>query len=180
MNLENDLRLYIQRYPHEEFLVSRCLDLVEKTNVNVFDRKTFSPGHFTTSSIILSPDGSEVLLTHHKFLNRWLQLGGHFENDDNILDSAIRETIEESGIDDIFALSNQILDIDIHEIPYNVSKNEPNHLHYDIRYLLQAKNKNFLVSDESNDLRWFSFEDVKSLENDDMIKMINKIPDLYK
>lgn len=180
MNLENDLHLYLERYPHEEFLVSKYLDLIEKTNVNVFDRKTFSPGHFTTSSIVLSPNLDAVLLTHHRFLNKWLQLGGHCEGDDTLLMSAIREAVEESGINDIIALNNDILDIDIHEIPENKTKNEPTHLHYDIRYLLQAKSEEFLVSDESNDLKWFSFEEVKNLKNDDIMKMINKAMDLYK
>jgi len=94
--------------------------------------------------------------------------------------SAIREAVEESGINDIITLNNDILDIDIHEIPENKIKNEPIHLHYDIRYLLQAKNENFLVSSESNDLKWFTFEEVKNLKNYDTMTMINKAMDLYK
>jgi 8-oxo-dGTP pyrophosphatase MutT (NUDIX family) len=180
MNLKKDLILYLQKYPNEELIITKCLDLLQKTDINVFDRKTFSPGHFTTSSILLSPDCNEVLLTHHKFLNKWLQLGGHFESDDSLLNSAIREAIEESGIYDIFALGTNIFDVDIHEIPENKDKNEPSHLHYDIRYLLQAKNKNFLISSESNDLKWFTFQEIKNSSNEDMIKIINKIPDLYK
>ena len=115
------------------------------------------------------------MLTHHKFLNKWLQLGGHLEEDQSFIGSAIRESIEESGIKNIKPVINEILDIDIHEIPENVKKNEPKHFHYDIRYLLQSDIEDFIVSDESNALEWMNFNDAKKYSEASMGRMINKI-----
>ena len=57
------------------------------------------PGHITASTLVLDDDGSQVLLTLHPRLGRWVQLGGHCEDDDgDILAAALREATEESGV----------------------------------------------------------------------------------
>ena len=45
------------------------------------------------------------------------------------------------------------LDLDVHAIP--ARREEPLHLHWDVRFLLQAAaGQSLVVSPESNDLRW--------------------------
>ena len=46
----------------------------------VFER-AHRVGHFTGSAWLVSRDGARVLLTHHRKLNAWLQLGGHADGD---------------------------------------------------------------------------------------------------
>ncbi|MCH8619712.1 NUDIX hydrolase [Undibacterium sp. TS12] len=111
-----------------------------------------SAGHITASAWILSPDGKAALLTHHKKLNRWLQLGGHLEDDPDIRAAAAREAREESGIESLQLLSDALFDVDVHPIP--ARKNEPEHYHYDLRFLFQSPVTEFRVSDESHDLAW--------------------------
>ncbi|MFK7997341.1 MAG: NUDIX hydrolase [Granulosicoccus sp.] len=130
-------------------------------------------GHITASAWVLSPIPSAVLLTHHKKLNRWLQLGGHIENDSTIHQAAHREAVEESGIDRINILDDSIFDIDIHEIPARKGISE--HLHYDIRFLFQAESTEFIVSSESNELAWIKLTSIESLLPDDsMLRMWHK------
>ena len=93
-------------------------------------------------------------MTHHKKLNKWLQLGGHSDGDPDTWKVALREATEESGIDNIAFVTRQIFDIDIHTIPENLKKNEPEHKHYDVRFLLKAPTEDFVVSEESNFLKW--------------------------
>ncbi|ABV78466.1 (Di)nucleoside polyphosphate hydrolase-like protein [Rickettsia bellii OSU 85-389] len=120
-----------------------------------------SMGHFTASAFLLNHDQTKFLLMHHKKLNKWLQLGGHCESDD-ILTEAIREAREESGINEIEAVSNNIFDIDVHYIPQ--TPKEPSHYHYDIRFLLKTiNNDNFIKNNESHELKWFSFSDYPQL-----------------
>ncbi len=110
-------------------------------------------GHVTASAWILSPDGRSALLTHHKKLNRWLQLGGHTDDaDTSIQAAATREAREESGMTDLLLLSDRLFDIDVHPIPARGS--EPGHYHYDLRFLFQAQHVDFTVSEESHDLAW--------------------------
>lgn len=124
-----------------------------RNDTNPFDRKNFA-GHVTGSGFLLSPDLQSVLLTHHAALDKWLQFGGHADGEADIRNVALRETEEESGKDDIGLLSAAMFDVDIHEIPENLRKGEPRHLHYDIRYLLQARSLDFTVSHESKALQW--------------------------
>lgn len=110
-------------------------------------------GHVTASAWILSPDQQSALLTHHKKLNRWLQLGGHTDDaDTSIQAAATREAREESGMTDLLLLGDTLFDIDVHPIPARGS--EPAHDHYDLRFLFQAQHVDFTVSEESHDLAW--------------------------
>jgi|GEM_PF-1190354 len=118
-------------------------------------------GHFTASAFLLSTDKTKFLLTHHKKLNKWLQLGGHCESN-NILEEAIREVKEESGFHKIEVISDKIFDIDVHYIPHTVK--ESAHYHYDIRFLLKTTDSdNFIKNNESHELKWFSFSDYPQL-----------------
>lgn len=130
-------------------------------------------GHITASAWVLSPDRTNVLLTHHKKLNRWLQLGGHIEDDATIQEAALREAVEESGIEDIHLIEDSIFDIDAHLIParYEV----PEHFHYDIRYLFQVERTDFVISDESNELAWIKLTEVGHLVRDEsVVRMCRK------
>ena len=97
--------------------------------------------------------GDRVLLAHHRKLGRWLQPGGHSDGDPDTLAVALREAREESGLD-VRALDDAIFDIDVHRIP--ARGREPAHLHFDVRFLVQAEHDRFRVSDESHALAWVS------------------------
>lgn len=163
---------YCQQHPGESSVVDELASFVE-ANTDCFER-TLLCGHVTGSAWLVSDDGSKVLLTHHKKLNRWLQLGGHADGSADILQVALREAKEESGLADIELARAGIFDIDIHAIP--ARKNEPEHLHYDVRFALQAKgSQQFLLSDESNQLAWVPVRRLAELVADEsMLRMAEK------
>jgi 8-oxo-dGTP pyrophosphatase MutT (NUDIX family) len=140
--------------------------------------RTNLKGHITGSALLLSPDMAKTLLTHHAFLNKWLQFGGHADGDPDIAGVALRETQEESGIDDVELLTPYIVDIDVHEIPDRPERNEPAHIHYDIRYITRAKTVDFKISEESHNLRWFDIDALATVKLDlNMNRMIAKWQD---
>ncbi len=137
---------------------NEMLSFIE-TEKNCFER-TLSKGHMTASAWLLNQDGSMVLLLHHAKLDRWFQLGGHADGDSDLLQVALKEAMEESGLDYIHPISHEIFDIDIHLIPENPK--ECAHYHYDVRFLLQATGNEEIKSNrESKSLRWID----KNLEN---------------
>jgi 8-oxo-dGTP pyrophosphatase MutT (NUDIX family) len=115
-------------------------------------------GHFTGSAWLVSADGERVLLTHHRKLERWLQLGGHADGDTDLARVALREAEEESGLDRL-SVEAEPFDLDRHRIP--ARGDEPEHWHYDVRYVVRASsNEAFVLSEESHALAWRSIREV--------------------
>lgn len=128
---------------------------------DVFERR-HPPGHFTGSAWLVSADGARVLLTHHRKLGRWLQLGGHADGDEDLAQVALREAEEESGLGGL-VLEGGIFDLDRHAIPTRGA--EPEHWHYDVRYVVRATGSEaFAVSEESLELAWV---DIASIAGDE-------------
>lgn len=109
-------------------------------------------GHFTGSAWLVDRAGGRVLLTHHRKLGRWLQLGGHADGDVELAQVALREAQEESGLTGL-SVEPDLFDIDRHWIPER--REVPGHWHYDLRYVVRASdNEDYVVSEESLELAW--------------------------
>ena len=177
-NLATLLEDYIIEYPHEN-ASTNMLDFYNKDG-NSFSKDN-KKGHFTGSAWIVSPDRSMVLMTHHRKLNMWLQLGGHADGLDDLISVAIREAKEESGFDNFVLVSEKIFDLDIHKIP--AISEGPIHLHYDVRFLLEAdpKDNRIVVSDESHDVRWIPLDKILSRNPEEsMQRMVKKTSALFR
>lgn len=137
---------------HQKHFADQLIDLA-RTESRASFRDCF-PAHLTASALITDGDGERVLLCHHRKLNKWLQLGGHADGSWDIAGAALREAQEESGLTDLrWRISKDPVDLDIHLIP--ARKDEPEHWHYDIRFLLVAPcPESIQVSSESLSLRW--------------------------
>ena len=170
--LIDQLNDYLLRHPEEGETVAEFMGFVT-SEPGCFER-ALAAGHITGSAWVVNKDGSEILLTHHRKLDRWLQLGGHADGDSDVLSVAMKEAEEESGLRDFTHIGQGIFDIDIHPIPER--KGEPEHLHYDVRYVLRANGcTEYTVSDESHDLRWVKPEEVETLTTEpSMMRMVAK------
>lgn len=147
--------------------VRRLLETVAPEVATPVDRETFlefaagtadccerssTHGHFTGSAWLVSADGRRVLLTHHRKLGRWLQLGGHADGDGDLARVALREAEEESGLGGL-RLEGGVFDLDRHLIPARGA--EPAHWHYDVRFVVRATDdEQFVVNEESHALAW--------------------------
>jgi len=169
---------YFARYPVEKTAQSILSFL--QADKNPFSRKNHR-GHFTGSAWIVNPDKSKILMTHHKKIGKWLQLGGHADDEEDLLKVSQREAKEESGLNNFVILSKEIFDMDIHEIPAIGA--EPRHLHYDIRFLLEADpdRESITVSDESYDVAWIELDKIQQINSEESImRMVKKTKILYQ
>jgi 8-oxo-dGTP pyrophosphatase MutT (NUDIX family) len=133
-------------------------------------QRTCLEGHLTASALVLDASGERALLTFHKKLGRWLQLGGHCDGDANLAGAALREAREESGIDEL-AIDPVPVDLDIHAIP--ARPGEPRHLHLDTRFFVWARSgARERMSEESIDLRWFGATELERLDTDDSVRRL--------
>src|SRR5882672_1965365 len=116
MNRHSLIRLlqsYTTEFAEEKKFVLSFLELLNQENS--FQR-THLPGHITGSAWVVNPEKTKTLLVHHAKLNKWVQPGGHADGDENILNVALREAEEETGLKDMKPAEG-IFDLDIHLIP---------------------------------------------------------------
>jgi len=150
--LHHALRDYLRRWPTEAAVVDLFGGLLDEGGpADPFMRERLA-GHFTAASWLVDGSGTRVLLTHHRKLDRWLQLGGHADGDRDLARAALKEAEEESGLTGL-AIEPPIFDLDRHWIPER--GDVPGHWHYDARYVVHAREtEDYIVSDESHDLAW--------------------------
>lgn len=148
--LSIELADYRRRWPEESDTVADFAELLGDGE-DPFLRERLA-GHFTGAAWLVSADGRRILLTHHRKLDRWLQLGGHADGDRDLRRVALKEAEEESGLSGL-SIDAGIFDLDKHWIPEH--KGVPGHWHYDVRYVVRAgDDETFAVSDESHALAW--------------------------
>jgi len=111
------------------------------------------PGHVTASALVLDDTGTRVLLTLHPRLGRWVQLGGHCDDDDgDIVAAALREATEESGVAGL-RIVPELAAVHVH--PVTCSLGLPTR-HLDLQFVAHAPpDAQIAISDESDDLRWW-------------------------
>jgi len=174
------LDAHLVRWPEDHVRVDHVRQFV-RNHPDCFER-TCVEGHVTGSAWIVSPDGGAVLLTHHRKLDRWLQLGGHADGDPDVFAVALREAREESGLEAFDVpqgdAGRRPLDVDVHVIP--ARGREPAHLHHDVRFLLiAAPGQRIAASDESHDLRWIPLADLPRYSTEgSLLRMAERAPRL--
>ncbi|MFD4138479.1 NUDIX hydrolase [Streptomyces sp. NPDC058572] len=129
---------YLAFHPDDKGQLTPILGLLD-AEADLTSRKEFR-GHATAGAILADPV-SRVLHIRHLVLDRWLLPGGHLEHDDTrLVDAAQRELSEETGISAsvVVPAGSRPLHIDVHTIPANDAKSEPEHRHIDFRYLFRT------------------------------------------
>lgn len=158
---------YLDRHPGEVddmALLSYALD----EGHAVTSRKEFRIGHVTVGAAVVDPEG-RVLMIRHKALGKWLLPGGHIEPEDSsLLGASLRELEEETGIlwqKVVSPPAHEVapVDIDIHKIPADPDKGEPEHHHFDFRYAHWIEDTGVrLQLEEVTDFAWRPLSDLPS------------------
>lgn len=172
ITLVSQLSRHATLFQEEKEFIPRFLSLL--SDAPCFER-THLPGHITGSAWIVDSSRTYVLLVHHAKLNKWVQPGGHADGDENILRVALKEAEEETGLKKFNIIDNQLFDIDIHVIPKRVDF--PEHLHYDVRFLLEADRNDLIqVSEESHDVKWVRLTELEKYNQErSVLRMKEKL-----
>ncbi|GAB2797365.1 NUDIX hydrolase [Rhabdobacter roseus] len=137
--------------------------------------RSLAEGHVTGSAWIVSPDRTQVLLMHHRKLDRWFQPGGHCDGDSDVRRVALKEAEEETGVQNPRVVGDGIFDVDVHLIPANAK--EAAHYHYDIRFLLEVDPKVPVVQNpEAKEVRWVPLAEVARYnDSESILRMARKL-----
>jgi 8-oxo-dGTP pyrophosphatase MutT (NUDIX family) len=172
------LQRYHSRFPGEAHRHA-VLAAQVRDGDTCFSRKNLR-GHITTSAAVLNPEGTRILMVYHRFFQKWLPPGGHFEAPGSLWTSALREVAEETGVQEVAphgwtdSLEGLPVDIDTHPIPPNPCKGEDAHLHHDVRFLAIADDAQVLLPqlDEVEAARWVSIDEM-SASSDERVRALH-------
>ncbi|MER6033659.1 NUDIX hydrolase [Streptomyces sp. NPDC001835] len=166
MSLYDDAVLVLKEYEGQEELRQAYLDHLAAHPDGMW--KACGDGHLTASGLVIDPERGRVLLTLHRKLRMWLQMGGHCEPGDATLrDAALREATEESGIAGLSLVPGGPVRLDRHPIP------APCHWHFDVQYAVLAPPGAVQeISDESLDLRWFAYDEVAGVADESVVRLL--------
>ncbi|WP_128434529.1 NUDIX hydrolase [Streptomyces cyaneus] len=166
MSLYDDAVLVLKSYEDQQQLRQAYLEHLEAHPDGMW--KACGDGHITASALVIDPARGRVLLTLHKKLRMWLQMGGHCEPMDASLEAAaLREATEESGVAGLTLLPGGPVRLDRHPIP------APCHWHFDVQYaVLAPQDAEHAISEESLDVRWFAYDEVPEVADESVVRLL--------
>ncbi|MFF9047941.1 NUDIX hydrolase [Streptomyces parvulus] len=164
MSLHDDAVLVLKDHQGQDELRQVYLDHLAAHPDGMW--KICGAGHVTASALVVDPSRERVLLTLHKKMRMWLQMGGHCEPGDGTLArAALREATEESGIDGLALAPGGPVRLDRHHTPCA--------WHLDVQYAaLAPAGAVEAISDESLDLRWFPYAEVSAVADESVVRLL--------
>ena len=123
--------------------------------------------HFCASAFIIDPYTKKILLVKHKKNKRWTQPGGHMEENETPEETALREAYEETGLrvrllGERFPREEDF----IRPLGIQCNRHSTGDTHIDIIYAAVPNDdtKEQLNVEESDDIGWFSREELEDLD----------------
>ena len=168
MGILEDIRNYKpynEREEKDKEIILCCLE--NEPNIFKRDNKLV---HMTSSAWITNRDHTKILMAYHNIYKSFSWLGGHSDGNENCLEVAIKEAKEESGINNIKAISNDIFSIEVLTVDGHIKKGEyvSSHIHLNVTYLLEADDTDILKvkEDENSAVKWFLKDEAVMASNE--------------
>lgn len=152
---------YIPFNEQEEKDRKQMLSLLLKED-NIFYREN-QLCHMTASAWVVNKERTKVLMAYHNIYQSWSWLGGHADGDTNLLQVALKEAKEESGLKNVEPVTDAIYSLEILTVDGHEKKGSyvSSHLHLNVTYLLEADENQPLTicANENSQVSWFSLNE---------------------
>jgi len=181
MKYIQDIKKYIPVNEQESKDKEIIIDFINK-NEDVLTREN-EVAHLTSSGFIVNKNRDKVLMIHHNIYNSWGWTGGHADGDSDLLEVAIKEAKEETGITNVRPIIDDICCIDILTVKGHIKKGKyvAPHLHLSVAYVLEADETEEVKvkEDENSGVKWVDIDKVLELTDEEHMKdvyskLINK------
>ena len=161
MNLIEEIKRYIPINEQEEMDKQIMLEFMTKHH-DFLDREN-RIGHFSASAWVVNHERTKVLMIYHNIYDSWSWVGGHADQEENLIEVALRELQEETGVQHAKLISKDIFSLETLTVNGHVRKGiyVPCHLHFNITYLIEADERDelFIKPDENKGVKWFTMEE---------------------
>ena len=159
--ITDDITAYRPRCEQEVRDRAVILDFIAK-NPDAFLRTNLI-AHMTASAWVVDCEREHVLMVYHNIYNSWSWTGGHADGERNLLSVAVREVREETGVQHILPVTEDIFSLEVLTVDGHEKRGEyvPSHLHLNVTYLLEADKNDTLhiCASENSGVRWFTPEE---------------------
>ena len=130
--------------------------------------------HFTASSWVVNKERTKVLMIYHNIYKSWAWTGGHADGESDLLNVAIRELKEETGVENVRVLDDNIFSLEMICVNGHVKRGKyvSSHVHLNVTYLLEVDEEEDLKikEDENSGVKWINIEDVEKVSNEKWIR----------
>ena len=179
MLFEEEIRNYQYVNRQEKSDQGVILDYIKDYKDNILTRDN-KIAHLTSSGFIMNKALTKVLMIHHNIYNTWAWTGGHADGEENLLEVAIKEAKEETGLNTVELMSSEIASIDILPVTGHVKKDRyvSAHLHLNVAYLLLANEEHSLLINEreTSGVKWVNIDEIADHSQEpELIKIYNKL-----
>ncbi len=187
MGLREEIEKYVPYNEQEEKDKQTILKYMDSFD-NVLTRDN-EFGHFTASAWVANKEKTKVLMIYHNIYKSWAWTGGHADGNPDLLATAIRELKEETGVENVKVIDNNIFSLEIVCVDGHVKKGKyvSSHVHLNATYLLEVDENEILriKDDENSGVKWINIEDVEKVVNEKWVfenayKKLNKKLEQYK
>lgn len=159
--LKEQIERYVPCNEQEERDRQVMLELLE-SGQDLLTRENLL-AHFSASAWIVNRERSRILMIYHNIYHSWSWTGGHADGEEDLLQVALREAREETGIVHIRPVSADIFSLEILTVNGHEKRGKyvPSHLHLNVTYLLEADERDSLTvkEDENSNVGWFDLEE---------------------
>ena len=158
MNLQEIISGYIpvcEQEREDRRMMLHYMDLFD----NLLTREN-EIAHFTASAWVTNPSHDRILMLYHNIYQSWAWPGGHADGEEDLLQVALKEVREETGIERVKPVFNDPISLEILTVNAHFKRGRfvVPHLHLNLTYLLEADDGQAVHSkpDENSGVKWFS------------------------
>lgn len=174
MKCIDDIRNYVPKNEQEETDQKAIVSFINH-NSDFLVRSNLV-GHMTSSAIVMNKKRDKVLFAYHKIYDSWAWVGGHNDGDDDCLHVAIKEAKEETGLENVSVLTEEIAGLDVIYVNNHIKhgKYVGDHLHFNVTYILIADENEKVMhkEDENLGVKWFKLDELDDNVSEERMKYI--------
>lgn len=172
MDLREKIEKYVPYNEQEEKDKNTILKYMDTFEDTLTRNNEF--GHFTASAWVVNKERTKVLMIYHNIYKSWAWTGGHADGESDLLSVAVREVKEETGVENVKVLDDDIFSLEIVCVNGHVKRGKyvSSHVHLNVTFLLEVDENEMLriKEDENSGVKWVLIDEVEVASTERWVK----------